>query len=166
MGLNDDIERIRAQEEALVFAAFDENAAFKLGTTLHAHAIEAAWSITIDIRTFDRPLFFTATAGTTPENLRWIRRKSNVVKHFHKSSYRVGLEMRQKGATLEVRNGLAAGDYAPHGGGFPIRVAGTGVIGSVTISGLPQRQDHETVVATLCDMLGLDYASLALGPEG
>ena len=94
-----------------------------------------------------------------------MRRKFNVVKHFHKSSYRVGLEQRLKETTLEARSGLAVVDYAANGGGFPLRVAGAGVIGCVTISGLPQRQDHEVVVEALCRMLGHNFADHALGPE-
>ena len=53
-------------------------------------------------------------------------------------------------------------DYAPHGGSFPLIVAGAGVIGSVTVSGLPQRADHELVVEALCAELGADYNALAL----
>lgn len=165
MGLKEDIERIRTQEEVLTFAAFDENTAFQLGARLHTLATESTWSLTIDIRRFERPLFFAATPGATAENVDWIRRKFNVLKHFGKSSYRVGLETREKGTTLEARSGLPLADYAPNGGAFPIRVAGAGVIGAVIVSGLPQRQDHETVVAVLCETLGLDYADLALGPE-
>ena len=39
---------------------------------------------------------------------------------------------------------------------------GAGVVGSVTVSGLPQRADHELVVEALCDLLGRDYAALRL----
>ena len=39
-------------------------------------------------------------------------------------------------------------------------------MGSVTVSGLPQRDDHELVVEALCAMLGRDYAELKLEPEG
>ncbi|MCX8998250.1 heme-degrading domain-containing protein [Rhizobiaceae bacterium BDR2-2] len=165
MALTDDIARIAEQEKTLIFPSFDENAAFKLGTTLHALAIGNGWGLTIDIRHFDRQLFFAATPGSAPENADWMRRKRNVVNHFHKSSYRVGLETRLKGTTLTERSGLAASDYAAHGGGFPVRIGGTGVIGSITVSGLPQRQDHETVVEVLCGLLGHDHAALALGPE-
>lgn len=165
MGLRDDIDRISRQEQALVFPEFTENTAFKLGTSLRRLAENNAWGLTIDIRDFSRPLFYAATPGTTPENVDWMRRKFNVVKHFHKSSYRVGLETRLKETTLDARSGLPAADYAAHGGGFPLRVAGAGVIGCVTVSGLPQRQDHETVVEALCRMLNKDFADYALEPE-
>ena len=33
---------------------------------------------------------------------------------------------------------------------FRLRVAGAGIVGSVTVSGLPHRADHELVVEALC----------------
>ena len=40
-----------------------------------------------------------------------------------------------------------------------------GIVGSVTVSGLPQRDDHNLVVEALCALLGKDFAALRLGPE-
>jgi uncharacterized protein (UPF0303 family) len=37
------------------------------------------------------------------------------------------------------------------------------VIGAVTVSGLPQRDDHAMVVAALCTMLDKDHDALRLG---
>jgi uncharacterized protein (UPF0303 family) len=91
-----------------------------------------------------------------------VRRKINTVARFHKSSYAVGLELQQSGSTLMEKQGLPAADYAVHGGSFPIRIAGVGVIGAVTVSGVPQRSDHELVVESLCAELGRDYAALKL----
>ena len=93
-----------------------------------------------------------------------VRRKSNVVARFHRSSYGVGLNLKAKNDSLEAR-GLPIVDYASHGGSFPLVVAGTGVVGSVTVSGLAQRDDHELVVEALCGLLGRDYAELKLGAE-
>jgi uncharacterized protein (UPF0303 family) len=61
--------------------------------------------------------------------------------------------------------GLPLADYATHGGSFPLRVAGAGVVGSVTVSGLPMRADHELVIEALCAVLGRDYSELKLAAE-
>ncbi|WP_179404226.1 heme-degrading domain-containing protein [Burkholderia guangdongensis] len=162
MDIAHDLQSIGAQEQALVFLNFDAARAWALGNRLHALATERGHAIAIDVVTFGQPLFFAALAGTTPDNVDWVRRKRNVVAHFRRSSYAVGLRMQQAGTTLDAKHGLALADYAPHGGAFPLTVAGTGVIGSITVSGLPQRADHEFVVEALCAELGRDYAALAL----
>ena len=69
------------------------------------------------------------------------------------------------GASLFEKYALPQAEYAGHGGSFPIRVQGAGAIGSVTVSGLPQRADHELVVEALCAELGKNYASLALAAK-
>jgi len=103
--------------------------------------------------------------GTTPDNVEWVRRKSNVVARFHSSSYVAGLKEKLKNETLAESQGLPVADYATHGGSFPLRVAGAGIAGSVTVSGLPQRADHELVIEALCAMLGKNYRDLKLGTE-
>ena len=116
----------------------------------------------VDVRYFGQPLFYSALPGSVPDNAEWIRRKSSTVARFHRSSYRVGLTLQQDGTTLLDRYALGSADYASHGGAFPVHVKDTGVIGSIGVSGLPQRDDHELVVEALCLALNRDYASLAL----
>ena len=60
---------------------------------------------------------------------------------------------------------MVLNEFAAHGGGVPVSVGGSGVIGSVTVSGLPQREDHELVVEALCVETGHAYARLRLAPE-
>ncbi|MGH9606753.1 MAG: heme-degrading domain-containing protein [Terracidiphilus sp.] len=164
MGLNEDLERVALQERELRLAKFDAEVAWELGTRLRAMAVERGLGIVIDVRRMGQPLFYAALEGTTPDNPEWVRRKSNVLARFHRSSYGVGLTMRAKNDSL-VERGLPVSDYASHGGSFPLRVEGAGMVGSVTVSGLPQRADHELVVEALCAMLGRDYEALRLGPE-
>ena len=66
---------------------------------------------------------------------------------------------------FDAARGLNLMDYAPQGGGFPIHIKGTGVVGAVTVSGVPERQDHGFVVEMLCRFLGVDHKMLELGPE-
>jgi uncharacterized protein (UPF0303 family) len=119
----------------------------------------------IDIRRFGQQLFYTAMEGTKPDNAEWVRRKSNVVARFHSSSYAVGLKLKQKNETLTEQQGLPLADYATHGGSFPLTVKGAGVVGSITVSGLPQRADHELVVEAICGLLGREYRELRLAAE-
>jgi uncharacterized protein (UPF0303 family) len=162
MGLTEDLERIAAQERELVLPRFDAQTAWGLGVRLRTIADARGLPVVIDIRRFGQPLFYAALDGTTPDNAEWVRRKSNVVARFHCSSYAIGLKLKAKNDTLAEQQGLPLADYATHGGSFPLTVAGAGVVGSVTVSGLPQRDDHELVVEALCGLLGLAYAALRL----
>ena len=165
MGLNEDIEQVALQERELQFARFDAEAAWYLGSSLRTMAQDRGLPVVIDVRRFGQPLFYIALEGTTPDNVEWVRRKSNLVARFHRSSYSIGLSLKLKNDTLMERYALPTADYAAHGGSFPLTVAGAGVIGSITVSGLPQRQDHELVVEALCAALDHDYASFRLQAE-
>ncbi|RTL27173.1 MAG: heme-degrading domain-containing protein [Rhodocyclaceae bacterium] len=158
MELNEELARVAAQEAALRLTRFDEDIAWRLGTRLRCMAVERGLAIAIEIRRCGQLLFYAALPGTTPDNADWIRRKGNVVTRFLRSSYAIGLSLQQKGGDLTSRYGLPAGDYASHGGAFPLCVEGAGIIGYVAVSGLPQRDDHELVVAALSAELGLSYS--------
>src|ERR1700727_3551013 len=165
MPIPEDLAAIARQEAELHFSSFDYDTAWRLGQSLRELALTRNQSLVIDIRRFGQPhqpLFYTALAGTTPDNPRWVQRKINVVARFHRSSYAVGLTLEQNGRTFSDRYNLPDADYAAHGGSFPIHVAGTGIIGSVTVSGLPQREDHNLVIETLCLELKQDHVSLCL----
>ena len=49
-----------------------------------------------------------------------------------------------------------------HGGSFPIRIAGSTCIGAITVSGLPQREDHDLLTRTLAKFLGVPADEIAL----
>jgi uncharacterized protein (UPF0303 family) len=165
MGLSEDLERVALQERELVLPRLDAQVAWQLGTKLRTLAVERGLVLVIDVRRFGQPLFYAALDGTTPDNAEWVRRKSNLVARFHRSSYAMGLSLKVKNETLLEKFGLPVADYAAHGGSFPLAVAGAAVVGSVTVSGLPQRADHELVVEALCVELGCDYAELRLASE-
>jgi uncharacterized protein (UPF0303 family) len=164
MSLETDIARLKLQEERLAFTSFNEEEAWKLGSAMRAHALERKLPIVMDIRIGIRPLFYAALPGTTPENPDWVRRKVNTVYRFAASSYRVVLEYKLKGDAFDASRGIDLMNYAPAGGGFPIRLAGN-VVGVVTISGIPQREDHNFAVESLSLHLGVPYSEIALPPE-
>ena len=148
------IDEILAQEEELVFTGFTHDDAWTLGSLLVGLARERDLPVAIDIRRGDQQLFHHARPGTVPDNATWIERKNNVVRRFGHSSLLIGQRHRDKGTTFEDATGLSRESYAAHGGAFPIRIAGAGVIGTVTVSGLPQVDDHALVVEAVRSFLG------------
>ena len=165
MTLKNDLARLVLQEQKLRFQHFNELDAWDLGSRLRAAAVARNLPLVIDIRLSGRPLFYCALPGTDADNPEWVRRKANVTQRYYKSSYRFGLEMLEKGATLGIERGVEPIDFATHGGSFPIYIEGTGCVGAITVSGVPQRDDHGFVVEVLCDYLGHPHGELALGPE-
>jgi uncharacterized protein (UPF0303 family) len=160
--IEQDIELIKKQETILRFSSFSEEDAWILGSQMREVALARVLPLVIEIRVGTKPLFYTALPGTTPENPDWVRRKVNSVMRFEKSSYRLGLEYLAMGKEFGIARGIDAMNYANAGGGFPIHVRSVGVVGAVTVSGLPQRDDHAFVVENIAAFLGVPLAGLAL----
>ncbi len=166
MSIAEDISQIEIQEAALRFKSFGEADAWALGSQMRAAAEAAKLPLVIDIRIGARQLFYAALPGTVTDNAEWVRRKSNSVLRFHKSTYLLGRMVEQRGGGFDQSRGIDVLDFASAGGGFPIHLEGTGVIGAITVSGIPQRDDHGFVVKQLCIFLKQSHSELALGPEG
>ncbi len=163
MSTEADIEVLRGQEASLVFDRFDEVSAMALGGQLVGRAEAEGLALVVDIRFWDRPLFYCALPGTNADNPHWVRRKAFIVQRLGKSSYRALLD-NGGDKLLPAHRGLDPADYALAGGSFPIRIAGVGIVGAITVSGLPERHDHALVVDAICDFLGVARHDHAL-PE-
>lgn len=162
MAIAEDIARIIEQERGLVFPEFNEHIAFAIGAIIRERAVRESLGIVADVRLWDRPLLYFAMPGTTADNVEWVRRKSNTVRRFQKSTYRMVLEAGGQERGFALHRAVAIEDHVMAGGGFPVRVKGAGVLGSITVSGLHERDDHEVVVAAICEQLGADKAAFAL----
>lgn len=162
MTLAADIDRIAEQERRLQLPRMGPDDAWQLGSRLREIAAERGVPLTIEIRLQGETCFFSSMTGTTPANTDWARRKRNTVELMHRSSYGVGRSLERDGRTLEDTMGLPSRDYASHGGSFPLRVRDVGVVGVVTVSGAPQREDHHIVVMALAERCGIALAELAL----
>jgi uncharacterized protein (UPF0303 family) len=150
------IASLEAQEEQLVFTRFSNADAWRLGRAMVAAAVDRALPVTIDIRRHGQQLFHAALAGTTAENDSWIDRKVNVVNRFDAASYLVGRRLAARGVALDEALGVEPRLFAAHGGAFPIRIRDVGVVGTVTVSGLPQADDHAFVTEMIGAFLGDD----------
>lgn len=134
-----------AEAKTLLFARFDEDTARTLGLVLTDMARAENLPVVIDIRTAQRCLFHMALPGSTALNDLWVDRKSATALLFNEASLLVGTRNREKGETL-ARHGLSPQTHADNGGAVPIVVAGVGMVACLTVSGLPQREDHRLAV--------------------
>ena len=152
-------EELLAEEDELQFDRFDNDTALALGHALVAAAREQNLAVTVDVRRGEQQLFHAALAGTAADNDAWIERKNRVVRRFGHSSFYVGTLLAQDGASIEEKFLLDGTLYAAHGGAFPVIVRNVGMVGTVTVSGLPQAEDYRLVVAVLRGFLGLQGAA-------
>lgn len=154
------LDTIRRQEQALQFTSFDSDAALAIGNRIVEMAKADRVAVTVDVTVNRNPLFFHAMAGTSPNNVDWIRRKSNLVNRTGHASFYVHTEAVAAGRDFDNLPTFDPKDYAAHGGSFPIVVKGTGQVGTVTVSGLAGVDDHAMVVRALKWYLKADDVAL------
>jgi uncharacterized protein (UPF0303 family) len=143
------LDELIAQEQRLVFDAFNEDIAWDVGAALREAAVAAHLPVAISVRRNGQRLFHAALPGASADNDGWLERKCAVVDRYGCSSLRVGEQFRVAGKSFDTDSRLDPGKYAAHGGAFPVLLRGTGCIGTVAVSGLPQLDDHRLVVEAL-----------------
>jgi uncharacterized protein (UPF0303 family) len=158
--IEDDLRTVAEQERLLQFDSFSADTAWAVGSALRADAIARQAGMTFEIQIAGRVLFACSTFNAAASQADWIRRKRNTVMRFGKSSYAVGLQLKIEGKEFAERHEISLADYAAHGGGFPIVLKGTGLVGTVVSSGLDQRTDHAMVVQALATVLGVKVPAL------
>ena len=147
------LTELAAQEAELQLVRFDNDDAWRLGVALVEEARHRQLGVVVDISRSGQQLFHAALPGTSADNDAWVVRKSRVVMRFGHSSLYMGQSCRDSGTTLAEKFGLPFEEYAAHGGAFPLIVRDVGLVGVVTVSGLPQVQDHRLVVTVLRNLL-------------
>ena len=151
--MDDILKQLLGEERELQFTSFNEETAWKLGSQMVEHCVKNELPVTIDITLGTRQLFHASLRGAATDNDEWVKRKVRLVYRFGHSSFYVGQELKSKGKRIEEAYLLPESEYAPHGGCFPVIVKGTGMVGTVTVSGLPQEEDHKLVVQALRNYL-------------
>lgn len=153
------LDTIIHQETALQFDAFTAAEGWALGLAARQAAMAHGGNIAVDVTLGGVQVFRCTVGEATPNNTRWIRRKANVTLESWKSSLRMMLELQLSDRSAE-EFGWSAADYVLAGGCFPIRVRGTGVVGTLTVSGLPQTHDHQVAADALASYLGIAVPSI------
>ncbi|MBE4577248.1 hypothetical protein BOO30_07020 [Vibrio navarrensis] len=147
------LAEIAQQEEALQLSQFNHDVAWQLGCTLKQMAESQQVAVAIEVYGFGQTLFQYAMPGTCADHLDWMRRKRNSVLRYGRSSYYLSLYNAQKQREFETQPHIDAAAYCAHGGSFPIRIAGSGLVGVVTVSGLPSLHDHNLVTQALAQVM-------------
>lgn len=147
------------QEAVLQFSEFTNEIAFEVGNRLVETARQNQQALTVDICRNGQQVFHYALMGTSADNDEWIKRKNRVVNRFGHSSFYMGNLYKSKNTTIQDSALLDPREFAPHGGAFPIIIKNVGVVGTITVSGLPQQEDHQLVVQVLAGYLGVKLES-------
>ena len=143
------LKQLLQEEQDLQFTKFNEDITWELGSQLVEHARSMNLPVTIDITRGTHQLFHASLPGTSPDNDEWVKRKIRLVYRFGHSSFYMGQLLKNKGKSIEQAYLVSESEYAPHGGCFPIIVKDTGIVGTITVSGLAQEEDHKLVVEAL-----------------
>ncbi len=151
--MDDILQQLLQEEQELQFMSFNEDTAWKLGSQLVERAQGQGLPVTIDITRGTHQLFHASLRGTSPDNDEWVKRKVRLVYRFGRSSFYIGQLLKSKGKRIEEAYLVSETEYAAHGGCFPVIVKGTGIVGTVTVSGLPQEEDHKLVIQAIRDYL-------------
>jgi uncharacterized protein (UPF0303 family) len=151
--MDDTLDQLLREEQELQFTKFNEEIAWQIGCQLVDLAQSRGLAVAIDITRGNHQLFHASLRGTAADNDEWIKRKVRLVYRFEHSSFYIGQLLKSKGKTIEQAYLISESEYGPHGGCFPVIVRGTGMIGTITVSGLPQEEDHKLVVEAIQNYL-------------
>jgi uncharacterized protein (UPF0303 family) len=148
------LDQLAKEEAELHFDRFEFDDAWRLGTMLVEAGRSRQLPIAIDISRGGQTLFHAGLPGSTPDNDAWIQRKIRSVLRFGRSSMSLSLERKLDGRSLAEASFVDPQQFAAAGGCFPVRVHGAGIVATVTVSGLPQVEDHRLVVQSIRTFLG------------
>jgi uncharacterized protein (UPF0303 family) len=144
---------LKVEEAALVLPAFDVAAALEIGQIAYAIATNRGINPAIEVRIGEWIVFHASLPGTNTENDWWMGRKARVVLLTGHSSMHERVLAEETNIDWFAKHGVEEEQYAIHGGGLPINVAGKGLAGILLISGLPQVQDHLLGIEVLTEYL-------------
>jgi len=147
------LDQLLQEERELQFGSFNEATAWQIGSQLVERAQREGLPIAVDIMRGSHQLFHAAVSGSSPDNDEWIKRKARAAIRFGHSSFYIGELLKSRGQTIEKNYLVPESEFAAHGGSFPVIVKGTGMVGTITVSGLPSQDDHTLVVEAIRNYL-------------
>ncbi|WP_243076434.1 heme-degrading domain-containing protein [Microbacterium sp. SS28] len=147
--LGAEIAAAKEEQARLTLPRFTNADAWALGSWAVETSRERGLPVVIDIRRGEQQLFHAAMDGTNADNDAWIERKARTVRRFAMASYRLGQLYGTHLGGFNEATQLPFGEYVAAGGCVPITVTDVGMIGTFTVSGLPEEDDHALAVEAL-----------------
>ena len=141
------------QRKTFVLSSFTNAEAFDLGNYIYQKALREGKPFVVSVTRNRQRLFYAAAEGTSTENDYWVMRKENTAYYFQKSSYEIALYMKIREANIFDRCGLDRSQYVQAGGAVPIYGKGFGMIGTATVSGMSQEEDHAFVSESVAEWI-------------
>ncbi|KAG1454476.1 hypothetical protein G6F46_003922 [Rhizopus delemar] len=145
--IKNQLEIILLQEEKCQFNLFTSQTALDLGLMLIENAKPFNKPVVIDITMNGHQLFHYAMQGTNKDNDEWVRR------YLVTLLIAFIIQVIMLGGTWPIN--ISEKDYATHGGAFPLTIKNVGVVGTITVSGLMQEDDHNLVANTIQELLAI-----------
>ena len=133
----------------LSVGAMTADDAVDLGLATIALIRERDLNLAVDVTLRGHSMFRAKLKNTGPDNDFWLDAKARTAQRYYVPSLLVGLRARRNGGRMEDNPMFDATTHAAHGGSFPLYIRGVGPVATVTVSGLPQLEDHRLVVEAL-----------------
>ena len=140
------------EEQILKLPSLTNNDAIEIGQIAVTLGSQRKLPIAIEVRIAKWIVFHASLEGSKPENDWWINRKVAVVMLNHHSTMFERVSAEERGVDWHKENGVADETHAIHGGALPL-ITEEGFKGILTISGLPQVEDHLLAVEVLTEFL-------------
>lgn len=146
------LEQCILEEKKYQFAHFSHADARRLGEMLFENSKSCARTVGVEIRINGDVVYKYMPDSCNRENGKWLRAKGNTVEMMRMSSLHVAAQLALDGEVLEDKK-MNSLEYGSLGGGFPVFLRGTGMIGTIAVSGLWHEEDHRLVIRTLEEYL-------------
>lgn len=152
----DMMQKLLEQESQLQFSAFSNEDALAIGMIMTQQATTNNYPVVIDICRHGQTLYYFANAGSSLDNEEWVSRKKNLTNRFGHCSMLMRLKFKCYNPDAFHTNGVTLdSSYTLSGGCFPIYIKNTGPIGTITVSGLTDIDDHNLVVNAIAQHLNV-----------